>query len=144
MKGQEFLDVAEYLLRNCPVPAGCRSAVSRAYYAAHHICKEFVESAGVLILSSHDAHADLWQHLAAIGDPELEAVGSRLASLRGERNTADYKLGNPQFEKAGTVQTVLARVREVITVVEGCRQDRVRLARVQSALRARNQVLRGV
>lgn len=143
MKPREFLDVAEYLLRNCPVPAGCRSAVSRAYYAAHHVCWEFVEAAGVTVRTGPDAHADVWLHLAAIGDPDLEAAGSRLAALRAERNVADYKLGDPQFEKAATAETVLARVRTVIEAVETCRRDAGRMARVQSALRARNKVLRG-
>jgi uncharacterized protein (UPF0332 family) len=43
----QFLLLAEWLLKEQAHPAGCRSAVSRAYYAAHHCLKDFVEAAGV-------------------------------------------------------------------------------------------------
>ncbi len=35
MDPAQFLNLADALVRQYPIPAGFRSAVSRAYYAAH-------------------------------------------------------------------------------------------------------------
>src|SRR5580693_6784224 len=95
----QFLLFAEDTLKFRPHPAGFRSAVSRAYYAAFHHIKEFIESAGVIISSGPESHADVWKHLAGIGDPEVEQIGNEIASLRSTRNDADYKLGDGRLEK---------------------------------------------
>jgi hypothetical protein len=47
----QFLRLAEALLHDHAHPAGWRIAVSRAYYAAHHVTKEFVEGAGCASLA---------------------------------------------------------------------------------------------
>src|SRR5438105_1536047 len=98
MRPDQFLNLAADLLRAYPIPAGFRSAVSRAYYAVHHHIKAFVESAGVPIEHGPNAHADVWNHLANTGDSELESVSRSLSRLRSDRNEADYDLSKPRLE----------------------------------------------
>ncbi len=77
----QFLLLAEMLVRDHPYPASWRTAISRAYYAAHHCIEEFVESADVQVVGGTTAHADVWRHLDNSGDAEIEQVGSDLADL---------------------------------------------------------------
>jgi uncharacterized protein (UPF0332 family) len=100
MDGREFLETATRLARN-EFRADQRSAVSRAYYAAFHATRDFFEACGVR-LSTHspDAHTKLAQCMENTNVPDMVKLGRRLASLRADRNTADYRMQDTIFEKA--------------------------------------------
>jgi hypothetical protein len=139
----QILRLAEAMLRDHAHPAGWRSAVSRAYYAAHHVVKEFVEGAGVHVSRGAAAHADVSNHLADTRDAEVEEVGNQLAGLHSDRNLADYQLANSviQNEKIAAARVALAR--NLIEIVQRCRADSVRYERIKKAIQARHRVLRG-
>src|ERR1051326_3332051 len=138
----QFLRLAEWLLAEQRHAAGLRSAVSRAYYAAHHHVKDFVESAGVRIVGSGAAHADVWNHLTNVGDPDIERVGIDLTRLHAARIDADYRLSVRQIEIQTTAGTWVAKARDLFTVVEACRADEARWKRVADAIRRRHAILR--
>jgi uncharacterized protein (UPF0332 family) len=140
----EFLLLAERLLRNEPHPAGFRSAVSRAYYAAHHCLKDFIESGGVSIDRGANAHADVWNHLADIGDAEIERVGSDLFNLHSERIGADYRLTRRNVESLASASILVAQARELIDVVGKCRSNTARFQKIKHAIKIRHAVLRGM
>ncbi len=144
MRPDQFLTLADALLQQFPIPSGYRSAVSRAYYAAHHHIKEFIESAGVSVKGGMEAHADVWNHLANIGDSGLEQVGSELSALRGDRNDADYKLLDPRLEKSAAAKSLVDLARSLMNDVDQCRRDTGRYAQVCEAIRARHKELRGL
>src|SRR5262245_2996300 len=137
----QFLRLAEALLRDHAHAAGWRSAVSRAYYAAHHIIKEFVEATGVYVLRSASAHADVWSHLIDTGDVEMEEVGSQLAKLQADRNRADYNLAKSDIQNAETAAAIVARARSMIETVQRCQADSLRYEQVKKAIQSRHRVL---
>lgn len=139
----QFLRLAEALLRDHAHPAGWRSAVSRAYYAAHHVLREFIESAGVRVLRSAAAHADVWNHLLDTHDVELEEVGSALAELHRDRNVADYQLAKSDMQNEQIATVRVARARILIETIQRCRNDSTRYEQIKKAIQARHRILRG-
>jgi hypothetical protein len=144
MLAKQFLLFAEELVKGPPLHPAMRSAVSRAYYAAHHHIREFVESSGVTVRRSGEAHRDVCLHLAGIGDAELEGAGNDLASLQSDRNEADYDLQLPQFERYANASDRVAVARDLIGIVDRCRADLPRYERVKAEIKKRHAVLRGV
>lgn len=91
IRGEEFLRLAEQYVQG-QTEADWRSAVSRAYYAAFHMAREFMSDLGFTTPRADPAHAFLWRRLGNCGQVPLALAGSRLNQLRGERNRADYDL----------------------------------------------------
>jgi uncharacterized protein (UPF0332 family) len=143
MDSFQFLLLAERLLQTDSHPAGNRSAISRAYYAAYHRAREFVESAGIHLKRGQDSHVDVSMHLTSIGDPEIEQIGKELADLRAERNTADYDLSDRLPEGASTASSIVVQARELIEAIRECRGDAVRYEAVKRAIHSRHHFLRG-
>jgi len=140
----QFLLLAERLLNSEAHPAGYRSAVSRAYYAAHHCLGVVIESTGVTLKRGPEAHADVWNHLAGSADIELMQVGANLARLRSDRNQADYDLSKRHMELAANAEALVALARSLIVAVRSVQGDATRFGRIASAIRARHAVLRGL
>jgi uncharacterized protein (UPF0332 family) len=139
MDAIQFLYLADDLLKT-PGLAYCRTAVSRAYYAAHHRIKAFVESAGV---RAEKGHGDVWNHLANVGDPEIEQVGNLLANLHSERVNADYRLNNAHIETPATAATLVLQARTLIETIATCQADATRYDKLKKAIQARHQYLTG-
>jgi uncharacterized protein (UPF0332 family) len=95
MTGRDFLAVASALAAG-PTEAECRSAISRAYYAAFHTAREFIIRLRFRVPAGEQAHAYLWLRLSNTGDPAADSIGRLLRDLRGRRNNADYDLGRPR------------------------------------------------
>ena len=143
MDPYQFLLLAEWMLKEQAHPAGCRSAVSRAYYAAHHCLKDFVEAAGVNIRKSGEAHADVWNHLSQTSDAELEQIGYDLSELQSARIDADYRLQVKDIEGHSTARAHCLDAREMFETVRKVRADQARFERVKRAIVAANRKLRG-
>lgn len=82
----DFFEVAESLYESNKTPAGYRTVVGRAYYAAFLVARDYagLQSRGP------GGHESVAQHYKS----ELKAVhiliGNRLDTLRVERATSDY------------------------------------------------------
>src|SRR5437879_2622057 len=91
MNGRDFLSIAR-ILASMSEESAWRSAVSRAYYAAFHAVRDFLESLGFALPPDEKAHAYLWLRLQNCGDSALENAGKTLNFLRRHRTQADYNL----------------------------------------------------
>ena len=69
-----------------------RSAASRAYYAAFHVARDFLNSLGFAIRQGDQSHAAVYRRLSNTRVPDVDDVGNRLIDLRRLRNQADYDL----------------------------------------------------
>ena len=124
--------------------AGLRTAVSRAYYAVHHVARAFVEEAGVRLKRSGEAHADVWNHLANSGDVQIDRLGYTLSELHSNRIDADYLLHIRAVEDSNTAAALVTDARALVEIIVKCRADRVRFENVKKAIRTRHAVLRGL
>ncbi len=113
MRGTDFLHVAVRLSGGA-TEAEWRSAVSRAYYGAFHLARDFVESCGVTLPKTAEAHDKLQWCLAQSGSVQLPPVAERLNSLRAARNVADYDLTSWQFSKRGSVLVAIQRAQQIV------------------------------
>jgi hypothetical protein len=123
MDARQFLRLAEALTRDVtgralltPAldPAACRSAISRAYYAAFHVAHEFLDRIKVVVGQSPQAHVSVQHALNNSGDPSLALVSSRLRTLYTDRLAADYDLGRPDPERPAQAALMVSSAASVI------------------------------
>lgn len=146
MDPAQFLVLADALVRQDPIPAGFRSAVSRAYYAAHLTAREFLFRAAGVVTRDHGV---VWGCLSDTGDAGLDACGADLSELHGQRVSADYRLTGCPFDGADAAKVAddvrgrIAVARRIIATIGAVQADPARLARVLPGIRARHKVLEG-
>lgn len=142
----QFLNLADALVRQYPIPAGFRSAVSRAYYAAHLTAREFLFRAAGVVTRDHGI---VWGCLTDTGDADLDAAGRDLKNLHGLRVEADYKLTGCRYDGAdpakvaADVVELLAVARDIIATIAAVRVDQARLAQALPGIRGRHKLLEG-
>jgi uncharacterized protein (UPF0332 family) len=75
------------------VEAKLRSAISRAYYAAHHKSLRYVEATqrGVYIGRTGKAHREVVDYLKTSKNVQDQAAGNSLDRVLSAREKADYK-----------------------------------------------------
>ena len=123
MDARQFLRLAEALANDLTgrallVPAldsaACRSVISRAYYAAFHVGREFLDHIKVVVSRNPQAHVTIQYALNNGGDPTLVAVSSKLGILHSERLAADYDLGRPGPDRPTQATAMLTLAQEII------------------------------
>lgn len=143
MKPFDFANLAERLIANEKNPEGFRIAISRAYYGAYLQGVEFLEAMSVT-LTGTDKHNQLSQYLTHTGDQDVDEVGTLLATLRDDRNAADYKLARKDVETESVAQQCLDDSRDIIAKLNGCRIIATRFAAVSAQVIPRVNMLRGL
>jgi uncharacterized protein (UPF0332 family) len=97
--------------------ANKRSAVSRAYYSAYHVAREFVTACGVRFPSTAATHEALPWCLSKSGDVVLVTAARELRSLRTSRNEADYDLHRPGFADQTFINRRLQIAQAILTAL---------------------------
>lgn len=69
-----------------------RSAASRAYYAAFHVARDFLNSLGFAIRQGDQSHAAVYRRMSNTKVADVDQAGNLLIDLRRLRNQADYDL----------------------------------------------------
>jgi uncharacterized protein (UPF0332 family) len=142
MDPREFLTLASNLVVGTS-PAEIRSAISRAYYAIHHVSSEILSELGAQIKKSGDRHGYVWKCLSNSGDTEIIKVGSQLGDLQSKRNKADYDLANTSIESQKTAQGIVEQTKRMIQIIEGCRSEPKR-TKIAKAIQEYEKVLSGM
>ena len=103
-----------------------RTSVSRAYYGAYHIVRSLFESCGVLV-PRRDIHNKLQWGLEQCGEKmghqDPMEIGSKLGSLRSERNRADYNLEDATYSKQSSTMLAVAMAQQIVDVLATMRSD---------------------
>jgi uncharacterized protein (UPF0332 family) len=103
-----------------------RTAVSRAYYGAYHVAREFLtQRCGVVLSKGADVHRAMQLCLQNSQNDLLRDAGIRLESLRTERNRADYDLTDSRFNDTVRVRIQLQRAREILSKLAEAEKDAV-------------------
>jgi uncharacterized protein (UPF0332 family) len=118
-----FLVLAERLLLGT-AEEDWRSSVSRAYYAAFHSARDFMEALGFQVPAAEQAHGYLWLRLSNTGHPPLDQAGRDLRALRTLRNTADYELTANLAQWRAQQQVQAAR--EIMETLDDCLVEPIR------------------
>jgi hypothetical protein len=116
MTGNDFLDLASSLFakNRSPNEALCRTIVSRAYYGAFHLARNYVVQLG---FPETDSHRFLSDALTASGEPSVIQAGDFLRNLATARGRADYDLTKPnvirQVQDAAFLKSQIERATDV-------------------------------
>lgn len=118
MRPRQFLDLAADLAENTD-PAACRSAISRAYYAAFHGAANFLRRMG-FHPPKKDYHVVLQRRLLASQDKELEKAGSDLGDFHVKRIRADYKLDDKASESQSNARAAVREATRILETLDSC------------------------
>jgi uncharacterized protein (UPF0332 family) len=77
MNPRDFLEVADEWASGTR-EAEWRSAVSRAYYAVHHVARHLLMDSGFAVSTGDQSHSFAWLRLANCGHPDVEQAGRLL------------------------------------------------------------------
>jgi uncharacterized protein (UPF0332 family) len=144
MRPHDFYLLAERLIANEKNPAGYRSAISRAYYAAFLTAENFLAAMNISLLGGPAVHAELLNILGNTGDATLLTAANWLDTLRNRRNKADYDLSNKSVESEANVLFYLKMAFDVIAELNHCRLDAARFGAATVATRGWVKKLRGI
>lgn len=92
MEPKEFVIFANELLKSKCGPPEVRTAISRSYYAAFHVSKNFLKEIGFEIKDGPSGHQEVNSHLNNSRMAEIISAASKLGDLRSRRIDADYRL----------------------------------------------------
>lgn len=147
MNPTSYLDLAKDLVvrvkRGDALPgtageAECRSAISRAYYAAFQVAADFYGTLGIDVPESGKCHVVVKDGLNNSGQANLESASSQLGTLYSERRRADYKLNDVRSEKLSQADSMTALSEQIIKVLRQvnseCKNDQQKKAAVAGAI----------
>ena len=136
MIGQQFIQLAGALVANTgfgDASARNRTAISRAYYGVFHSAVELLTVFAVHVPQNHTGHQVAYQKLFQSGVQPAREAARLLNDLRGERNRADYQLGNSAPELSKNARQCVEAANDFCTLVERCLQEPIR-SELSSAL----------
>lgn len=122
MDANEFISVATQLLAGGG-EGRFRSAVSRAYYGAFHLAKQWLSDCGIIVRFDPLAHRNVHWCLANSKEQAVEDAASLLSTLREARNEADYELSSTRFTRREEAKAEVQRAIEILTLLGQYRTD---------------------
>ncbi|HET6878557.1 MAG TPA: hypothetical protein VFI31_00195 [Pirellulales bacterium] len=128
MDPRDFISLA-LRLSNSQNEADLRSAVSRAYYGAFHVARQFFFDVGLRWTRKEsyaaEVHMKVRYCLSQAGEADALLASDQLWSLRDLRNQADYDLDSTRFKSAARVATAVRIAPEVVDAIQRCRVEPV-------------------
>lgn len=120
MNPVDFCDLASELAKS-DSPAKLRTAISRAYYAAHHVGANLLRNLGFTLERTGKAHTQVQHRLLGCGvaNKDVRKAGVKLGGLQSERTKADYHLNNDSLNSK-TVEAHVKTSREIIEILGQC------------------------
>ena len=134
INGEAFVDLA-IKLGNGTTEAEYRTSVSRAYYGAFHVARDFLAEVGVRLPAGPESHRKLRYCLKESGEEAALMAYKKLESLRTERNTADYDLMHNAYRTRRNALFQIMVARDILDALATCRREPV-LSRFRSKVRA--------
>lgn len=130
MTGDDFIALAGLLVVRPdrppaganPTPAVLRTAVSRAYYGAMHMTREYLSALGVNVAKKHDLHV----LLCNCDNHDAAEAGKRLNDLYSRRLKADYELGRSDVEQIAFARYTVEKAHQFRSYLDKCRIEPAR------------------
>jgi hypothetical protein len=114
----------------------CRTAISRAYYAAYNGAVSFLDVVGLSSGPSHEGHRHLRDVLDNSGSDDLKRVSKLLDNLQTERKLADYNLNVRRPEILRQAEAVLRNAEDVFKLLDQVRSNTAALGPIATAVNA--------
>jgi len=134
MEPRGFLELAR-TLKGEATPAGYRTAIGRAYYAAFNTGAQLLREAGCRVPKGPEAHRDVPDLLELTGVHELSMAARDLLTLREQRSFADYDLDHPMPENSATAEAAIRQAESIIETLEEFARNQGRYPSEVTAMR---------
>ena len=122
MDPREFLAFADRVISGPdPGPAGCRTVISRSYYAVFNVAVGMIEELGIPLDKAKESHKEVMDLIEQGKDHKLKEACIILANQKRTRVHADYYMNDPDVENVQKASRALLLARQAIEIV-----DRVR------------------
>lgn len=122
--GEAFIALAGKLAAPPQVDeAACRTAVSRSYYGAFHLIRQFLI---LLEIKPARDHGELQRMLMQSGHSTATEVGNCLVDLHSSRVKADYDLANVDVASRGFAQECVELASDIRASVRQLEADNER------------------
>jgi uncharacterized protein (UPF0332 family) len=122
----EFIAVAIRLC-NSKHEGDLRTAVSRAYYCAFHVARQFLIDCGLRFppkeIYAAEIHRRVRYCLSESGNADAVFASGGLRELRRQRNEADYNLDSTRFKSPVAVSAMVHIAPEIIDAIGRCRLE---------------------
>jgi hypothetical protein len=120
--GDDFIALAGRLATaQNATPVALRTAVSRAYYGAYHLTRQYLTTLAIAPGEEHDLHFDLCN----CGNRDANQAGKLLDDLYSRRRLADYKLERADSETENFARFAVELAHEFRSLLNKCRPDPV-------------------
>jgi len=106
---EEYLELAEELVKRRGNPAAERSGISRAYYAAFHTAANYFSTRGQRLTLTGTDHREVWDWFRLRTDEVEKSVGSNGRALVGSRRKADYEVKFEGLSSEAEYSVIMAR-----------------------------------
>lgn len=130
MNPRDFCSLAYTLTQEAkrkPSPERCRTAISRAYYAAYNVAIEILSKMDIHIQGTGgDKHDIVRQYLNNSGDQAIKTAKKELNDLHEDRKASDYldyKLKNFDPENPTTALSCVKVASSIIKRLDACSLD---------------------
>jgi uncharacterized protein (UPF0332 family) len=127
ISGDHILELAGRLAKNSSLgdeEARCRSAISRAYYAAFHFAKAFLQEFEITVSTGPSGHGAVFRCLFNCGFATAQSAANMLDDLRRVRNHADYDLNLAGFESCDAAKFHVEQASKIKADLQVCLQNR--------------------
>jgi len=114
---QEFIKLAERILRNSPGASEARTAIGRAYYGAFHAAKRPLEQS-FRFSKQENVHQQIRMLFINCSSVDAREIGRNLDDLRDRRNNADYRLDDTVVDQPMTATDCLQLAKRAIMKVQ--------------------------
>ena len=126
MNGAEYIDFAAKIAATYSSAAGCRSAISRAYYGAFHLAKTFLAELGSRPPRNANVHVFVQHRLANCGHARAVEAGRILTNLHRTESTPTTIWRKASVEDASYAKSRVVAARQVQRSIEDCSRDDAR------------------
>jgi len=118
MDAERFIALAGRLVAMHPHDeASLRTAVSRSYYGAFHLAREFLAEVGH---PPGENHGVVTRYLLHAGNRDCRRAGQLLSDLQSERVTADYELTDTRFQRTQRAMQSVEDARSIESSLSAC------------------------
>lgn len=127
MDGNDYIRLAGKLAASPSADeATYRTAVSRAYYGAFHVARDFLVELGYSPVRNANVHAFVRQYLHASNLSDACTAADELGDLQTLRNRADYKLNDLRVGSQTQAMWAVERSIQVASALAKCRAEKSR------------------
>ena len=103
--------------------AECRSAISRAYYAAYLVGVAYLDRMGFSVANNHQSHVAVQRGLNNSGNATLRVASADLITLHVERRRADYDTKDRRPESVANAEVWVKLAAKVIAELDRVRDS---------------------